>query len=44
LIDRCRFSLASVESAYNALRNGDAQGKIIVDLGGGAHGDRRISC
>jgi len=44
LIDPRRFSLACVESAYNALQTGDAQGKIIVDLGGGAHGDRRTSC
>src|SRR5262245_9251502 len=39
LIDPRRFSLASVESAYNALRDHDAQGKIIVDLAGAAHGD-----
>jgi NADPH:quinone reductase-like Zn-dependent oxidoreductase len=32
LIDPRRFSLASVESAYNALRDRDAQGKIVVDL------------
>ena len=32
LIDPRRFSLASVESAYNALGERDAQGKIIVDL------------
>src|SRR5215831_10149418 len=37
LIDQRRFTLASVESAYNALQNGDAQGRIIVDLGGGEH-------
>jgi Zinc-binding dehydrogenase len=39
LIDPRRFSLASVESAYNALRDRDAQGKIIVDLPGTAHGE-----
>ena len=32
LIDPRRFSLTSVESAYNALGDRDAQGKIIVDL------------
>jgi Zinc-binding dehydrogenase len=42
LIDPRRFSLASVESAYNALRDGDAQGKIIVDLPGTARGETFI--
>lgn len=36
LIDPRRFSLASVESAYNALGDRDAQGKIIVNLVGDA--------
>ena len=31
LIDPRRFSLASVESAYDALRDRNAQGKIIID-------------
>jgi NADPH2:quinone reductase len=39
LIDPRRFSLASVESAYKALRDGDAQGKIVVDLAGAAHSE-----
>jgi len=39
-IDPRRFSLASVEAAYDALRDGDAQGKIIVDLAGAARGER----
>src|SRR5262249_2565590 len=37
LVDPRRFSLASVESAHNSLRNRDAQGKTFVDLGGAAH-------
>src|SRR5262249_9098840 len=37
LVDPRRFSLASVESAYDALGDRDAQGKIIVDLDSGAH-------
>src|SRR5262245_10713382 len=40
LIDQRRFTLASVESAYNALRDRDAQGKIIVDLRGAAHDEK----
>ena len=40
LIDPRRFSLASVESAYDALRDRDAQGKIVVDLPGAAHGEK----
>ena len=40
LVDPRRFSLASVESAYNAVRDRDAQGKIIVDLAGAAHGEK----
>ena len=40
LIDSRRFSLASVESAYNALRDRDEQGKIIVDLADAAHGEK----
>jgi NADPH:quinone reductase-like Zn-dependent oxidoreductase len=39
LIDPRRFSLVSVESANNALRDGDARGKIIIDLAGAAHGE-----
>jgi NADPH:quinone reductase-like Zn-dependent oxidoreductase len=44
LIDPRRFSLASVESAYNALRDRDTQGKIIIDLAAVAHGERSTSC
>jgi NADPH:quinone reductase-like Zn-dependent oxidoreductase len=39
LIDPRRFSLASVESAYKAVLDRDAQGKIIVDLPMGVQGD-----
>src|SRR5262249_32970239 len=39
LIDPRRFSLASVESAYSALQDLSAEGKIIVDLAGDTHGN-----
>src|SRR5262249_38809126 len=42
LIDPRRFSLASVESAYNALGHRDAMGKIIVDLAGGTHDEKLL--
>ena len=32
LVDPRRFSLASVERAYDAVRDRTAQGKIIIDL------------
>jgi len=37
LTDPRHFSLTSVESAYEALRDRAAQGKIIIDLSGDAH-------
>jgi NADPH:quinone reductase-like Zn-dependent oxidoreductase len=40
LIDPRRFSLVSVESAYNALADRDAQGKIIVGLPGAVPGEK----
>jgi len=42
LIDPRRFSLASIESAYNALGDREAQGKIIVDLADGARGENLL--
>jgi NADPH2:quinone reductase len=45
LIDPRRFSLASVESAYAALRDREAQGKIIIDVAGvRSLPDRRTAC
>jgi hypothetical protein len=38
LIDPRRFSLGSVESAYNAHRDRDAQGKIFIDAAAAEHG------
>jgi NADPH2:quinone reductase len=38
LTDPRRFSLGSVESAYNAHRDRDAQGKIVIDVAAVAHG------
>jgi hypothetical protein len=45
LIDPRRFSLASVESAYDALRDRNAQGKIVIDVAGVRSVlDRRTAC